>query len=151
MRSLFLLTFFVCQTINAQVPEALREKLGFQTGNYRLVRGDEDNCLGDLDLAYEGDAQNSVLRLGQKFIFSHIESTTFKEPGAPGCEFSTINETDTKSLVQVTRYRCKEKSQNYRSTVVLKFEKSHLRLSYARSSEASRINFKCEYSRQANK
>ncbi len=130
---------------NSAAKGALYNQLKVIPGDYEKTQGDLEKCQADVvDLAWEGDESNKVLRLGQKFIFAHLEQTSFVAAGMKSCNSKTVTSLSEKIVSQLMSNECPDKKKSDERMQTLKIDGNKLTFEYEVKNN-SKFNFKCEY------
>ena len=124
---------------------ALYSQLKLTPGNYEKTKGDLDKCQADIvDLAWEGDDANKVLRIGEKFIFAHMEQSSFISPALNSCTSKTMTSISDKQVVQARVDECPNKKNNQERIQTLTVEGDKLTFDFQIKNQP-KVSFKCEY------
>ena len=96
---------------NATGKTTLYDQFKGQPGNFERTKGDLEKCQADVvDLAWEGDESNKVLRLGAKLVFAHLEQTSFVSEGLKSCTYKTITKVTDAQVSQIFIDECPNKT-----------------------------------------
>lgn len=130
---------------NSAGKAALYNQLQVTPGKYEKIKGDLDKCQADVvDLAWEGDEANKVLRVGEKFIFAHLEQTSFTSPGLNSCNSKTITSVTDKQVIQARVDECPNKKNNQERIQTLTFDGDKMAFDFQIKNQP-KVSFKCEY------